>query len=284
MTNARSIIWLAAAVISIVSSPVLSVYHISDGGIHNINYVIGDYVYVDYMSPGLETTVNLNPGGKMNSYMNAYEDSWINIAGGEIVGDMSATGHVHVSVSDGSIGNNLWAVTDEQINVTGGSIGNELRVWGNTTYLNIQGGTIGHLYADNSSQVDIYGGSIQDYLLIETSAQAQLLGGSVDGDFRLHWGGILTIRGWGFAVDGVPVDYGELTSILGDYWYDETARHLTGTLAGGESIGNDFYIGHDAKIILSPVPVPSAVLLGCIGLSFAGWKLQRRKVLQEIKE
>jgi hypothetical protein len=275
MTNAKTTIWLAAVVISVAGSPVLSVMHFADGGVHNINYVIGDYVYVDYMSPGLETTVNLLPGGKMSSYLNAYEDSWINILGGEIVGGIFATQRAHVSMSDGSI-DGLGAALDAQINISGGSIANELHV-SHTNHVNIQGGTIGNLNATNNSHVDIYDGSIQDYLLIDTDAQAHFFGGSVGGDFRLDFGGTLNIYGWGFEVGGTPVGYGELTSILGDYWYDETARHLTGTLASGEPISNDFYIGHDAKIVL--VPAPGAVVLGSIGLSFAGWKLRRRKKL-----
>jgi len=63
--------------------------------------------------------------------------------------------------------------------------------------------------------------------------------------------GILQIKGSDFAVNGQPFGYGELTSILGGRLDDEHSRHLTGTLANGDPLDNDFYIGYDAKIVLT---------------------------------
>lgn len=65
-------------------------------------------------------------------------------------------------------------------------------------------------------------------------------------------------------IDGVPIDYGEITSINGSSYGSEPIRHLTGWI--GEPlnpipINNDFYIGHNAKIILAPIPEPSTLLL-----------------------
>ena len=82
---------------------------------------------------------------------------------------------------------------------------------------------------------------------------------------------ILTVHGSNFAVDRQPSGYGELTSILGGYSYDEPVRHLTGTLANGEPIDNDFYIGYDAKIIL--IPEPATLLL----LGFGAVMVRKRR-------
>jgi hypothetical protein len=128
----------------------------------------------------------------------------------------------------------LIAFEDSRINITGGSIGRDLS-------------------AGHNSQVTLSGGSIGRELLIDISAT-------------------LTIHGWDFAVDGQPFGYGELTSILGGWYYNEPYRHLTGILASGDLLDNDFYIGHDARIVLVPEPA-SAVILGLGSLFFS---LRRR--------
>ena len=97
------------------------------------------------------------------------------------------------------------------------------------------------LLAYGSSQVDIYGGSIDRYLMPMDSS-------------------VITIHGSGFAYDGEPFN-GELISINGGDWFGEPVRHLTGTLASGEPIDNDFYICYDAKIILVPTVVDATLEL-----------------------
>jgi hypothetical protein len=71
----------------------------------------------------------------------------------------------------------------------------------------------------------------------------------------------IKIFGSDFAVDGKPLGYGELTSILSGNPLDEPFRHLTGTLLSRELIDNDFRIGYNARIVLIPEPA-SAVMLG----------------------
>ena len=59
--------------------------------------------------------------------------------------------------------------------------------------------------------------------------------------------GILTIVGSDFTINGTPVPYGEYDT-MGQEWVHGT---LTGTLANGDLLDNEFYIYGDSKIILS---------------------------------
>jgi hypothetical protein len=64
----------------------------------------------------------------------------------------------------------------------------------------------------------------------------------------------ITIDGSNFAIDGTPL--GEITTILGT---GGSFRRLTGTLANGDIINNQFRISDDAKLFL--VPEPATLLL-----------------------
>ena len=76
--------------------------------------------------------------------------------------------------------------------------------------------------------------------------------------------GILEINGSNFAVDGIPLGFGEIKSTLGGYYENEPFRTLTGTLANGDIINNSFRIGDYASIVLVPEPV-TLLLLGLGG-------------------
>ena len=238
MKNARTTIWVIAVVLYVASSPVLGIVYIGDGHAHYIDYAINDRVYVDWLAPGMRTRLILLYSGSITNGLKAYEDSIVNIR-------------------SGSIGDYLYAIGSSQVDISGGSIGGSLGVY-------------------HSSQVSFSGGSIGSSVKVSHNSQLDMSGGSVGNDLIADQSGILTIYGWDFEVNGVPFGYGELTSMLGGDYMDEPSRYLTGTLASGELIGNDFYIGHDAKIAL--VPAPGAVVLGSIGLGFIGW-LRRRRTL-----
>ena len=62
------------------------------------------------------------------------------------------------------------------------------------------------------------------------------------------------IYGSDFAIDGTPVGYGNITSILGGDYTNEPYRTLTGTLQNGDILNNQFRIGDTAQITLVPEP------------------------------
>ncbi len=248
MMRRRMEILAAAVVLFAGASPVMAVIEFKDGLTHDINYQIDDYVLVDDRSPGMGTTINILEGGSIttNHGLAGYEDSIINIVGGAIYG-LHVFDSTRVTVSGGAM-DSLQIFDTSRVTVSGGSIS-------------------ANLSANGSSQVAVSGGSIGGGLYVFDSTRVTVSGGQIGRDIFAGWdtgdNNQLTFFGWRFAVNGVPFGYGELTSIYGGTPYDEPARRLTGILASGEPLDNDFYIGGNASIVL--VPEPATLLLLGIG-------------------
>jgi hypothetical protein len=132
------------------------------------------------------------------------------------------------------------------------------------------GGSVGDMVAAwGMSNVSVTGGSMGT-LNIQNEALMTLSGGIFTQNIDTH--NIITIVGRDFAVDGQPFGYGILDTGGTDY-FDGI---LSGTLSNGDPVNNMFQIRRDGQIILTPVP--SAVVLGSLGLTFSGWLLRRRKM------
>ena len=84
---------------------------------------------------------------------------------------------------------------------------------------------------------------------------------------------ILTIVGSNFAVDGNPVPYGDLVA--------GSSGTLTGTLASGDSLNNEFLHGVNFEIhvnsIIRLVPEPSTALLLASGVAGLAVRGRRRR-------
>ena len=155
------------------------------------------------------------------------------VDGGEIVSWVNVFDYSQFNMSGGSIGFELFTYEYSQATITGGSIANDL-------------------FAFDESHVFVSGGTIADEIDVRDISQ-------------------VTISGSDFGIDGVPVDYGKITTGS----IDEFGR-LTGTLTGilqtGDTLNNVFYIEPDASIFL--VPEPATALMFGIGIF---WFIKKRR-------
>lgn len=236
-------IWTMVGVLYLVSSQAKGTVEFKDGQPHDIDYEITESVWVDYQTPGMETTFNLLDRGTITSGLSGYEDSRINIYGGNIIN--AAT---------------LSLQQNSRVTVSGGFI-NDLHLSGN-------------------SQATVSGGSILGYLSAGGSSRATLSGGRVYGKFWLSTDGVLTIEGLDFAVDGQAFGYGELASLLGGESDAEPIRHLTGTLFSGDAVFNDFLIGQNGRIVLVPEPA-TFLLVGMGGLALIRKRRNHNSVMTD---
>jgi hypothetical protein len=76
----------AAGILFCASSQVMAWIQYNDGLTHNISSTINDDVWVDFQSPGKQTTVNLLNGGIIseNYRLQGFNDSRINMSGGSV--------------------------------------------------------------------------------------------------------------------------------------------------------------------------------------------------------
>ena len=253
-----------------------------DGGTHTVNWTVDDQVVVRNSPLSQPTTLDLVTGGGLKDYLYVYDSSQVDMSGGAIGNNLYAYQNSLVSISGGTIGisvggflvaydssqvdmsggeigSYLYAHQSSQVSISGGTIDGPLAV-SDSSQADISGGSMVCLFASQSSQVSISGGTISGYLSVYDSSQVDMSGGSLN-DLYAHDSSQIIIEGSGFNYP-----YGTLTG----------SGFLTGVLANGDLMSASFYTSDNGRIVLTPVPVPGAALLGAIGLSFAGWRLRRR--------
>jgi hypothetical protein len=245
-----------AAVLVIAASQGFGWTQFKDGGTYNIYYTINDDVWVDYQrTVWPPTTVNLLNGGNIPSpyKLQGYNDGRINIFGGSVSYSLYAYNSSHITMLGGTVDEFLGAYDSSQVTMSGGSVGNQLLA--NNSQVTMSGGSVRYdLFARNSSQVTITGGLVNRDLFADNNSLVNWSGGTVGGRLLIGGVAILVINGSNFAIEGISVGFGEIeiASILGGDCFNEPSRRLTGRLANGDIINNQFQIGNDAKIVLGP--------------------------------
>ncbi len=217
----------------------LGATYYEDGQIHEIFYPVDGPVMIDFMKPGMGTTVNWYSGAHTGTGLRkgiaAYEDSFVNIYGGTVY---------YI----------LYAFQRSQVNVYGGWIGRFLDA-GNSSIVNIYGGTIdGDVFAFNSATINIYGSDIQGVLRVDHDTKVLLAGGTITGSLQVRDRGVLTIDGERFQIDGNPVNYGTYDMV------DFASGRITGILSSGDFLDNNFSISDTASMVLLPEPLCITIL------------------------
>ena len=200
-----------------------------DGQEHTLDYTIDDFVEVRDGGPrGLEvpTTLNVVTNGQVLALLNCWDNSIVNVFDGFLNG-AAGRENSHINVFGGEI-RELLGDNNSQITVSSGTV--NTGIW---TY--------------DQSYAEVSGGLIPSVLVADDDSSIHLSGGVIDYWLKTRGNSEITIYGSGFnySYGSIPVSSG----------------HLTGTLANGDPIDNDFHIYDNASIILIPEPA-TLLLLG----------------------
>lgn len=269
-------ILVAAIIVFVRGQSVGNTYYINDGQAHNIQAPTLSRIYVDWGSPGMYTTVNvlgggdsLNPGilegyndsrlamsGGYVDLLDVYDNSSFTMSGGQIA-SLWGLGNSHISINNGFI-SELYAY-NSQITISGGWINEKSKI--SCAQMTITGGRVDNFIA--TGNVTMSDGFIGDHFEMINHSQMIMTGGRIGPDIQLEDTSKLEFYGSSFSIDGVPVGYGNITSLSGSSYDNEPFRRLTGTLQNGDIFNNQFRIGESAQIVL--VPEPTTFLLLMLG-------------------
>lgn len=243
---------IAVIVVLVQCRSASAVLTLADGGHHIIDYTVNTLLKIDRDAPGMGTTVDLIEGGTIIAWVDAYEDSRFNMSGGRIDGSLDGWDNSRLTITGGEIGARVHARDNSRLDISGGWIESQVQIFDNVE-ATISGGDIsGFVDAWHNSRLTISGGSITDHIA------------AVEG-------GLITLVGTDFAVDGTPVAYGDFVSDFG------IIGSITGTLANDDALDIEFQlvgVGGDITFI----PEPAMVLL--LGLGGLGLLRRRRRHAQ----
>ena len=144
-----------------------------EGGIHQVDRQINEWVVIEDSFQDQLTTVNLLVGGSITDSVDVYEHSRLNVIGGSIAQSVRAYDFSQVTLFDGIIQ--------------------------------------GQLNAGPASQITVLGGAVVDYLSVIPDSHALIAGGTIGG-MKAN-GGQITIVGADFKINGQSVGYGRFTNL-----------------------------------------------------------------------
>jgi hypothetical protein len=153
------------------------------------------------------------------------------------------------------------------VTVVGGEISGPFFGW-DTAVIDISGGKLGAWFQTfDNVEATISGGEISSFVEAWDYSRVTISGGTIGGRIAAIRDGLITLVGRDFAINGVPVAYGDFASAYG------TTGVITGTLANGDVLNNSFALVHPGADIRF-IPEPATLLLVLGGI--VGTRLVRR--------
>lgn len=220
-----------------ISVNALAVTYLNDGESHYINSQTDETIWVDYETPGTETTVNILDGGAINAikgytdsqiYMfggssnniDLYENSHAEITSGIICGDITLLDKASMTMSGGEIFLGISASGESHLSFSGGRT--NLVSTGQNSRVLITGGSFNNTDAHGNSEVTISGGLQTGFVTV--SDNSHVIISNKDNNPGNHF-----MRIWAF-------DYGQITIINGYYDGIVAEGNSTIDISGGENL------------------------------------------------
>jgi len=180
-------------------------------------------------APGAPTTVAIVDGGVAANVL-ADGSSHVDMQGGDVYGlFLAASGSASISMTGGNVHFVLEASEDSQISFLGGYVEAQVRGF-DAAHITIAGGSIGS--------------------------------GGAQAEIRTFNQALIEIIGSDFAIDGIPVAFGDISAASG---------RITGRLASGDLLDDRFErVSGQGTIRLIANPEPGTGLLVALGLLALG--------------
>ena len=241
--------------ICLVNSVRADVVNFEDGGYYSVSdaQYQDDFVFLD------NNTIN-NPGTHLELvddgsiyYVNAYHNSSVVINGGSIEMELRMQDNSTANINGGSIGG-LWAGGTTDIQINNGLISYGIEMMGSSTTI-VNGGTIdSNVQAWENSTIEICGGTISQLLALGN--------------------GTIYLYGTEFMVGNHVLSYGDSLRNYGTINGNEITGTITGKLQDDSILSNTFTIyGLDTNADIIVIPEPASLLL----LGAGGLVLRKRK-------
>jgi len=190
---------------------------------------------------------------------------------GDIYQSVSVPSTLTVEMIGGEVG--TFDINGGTVNVRGGIIdGSSIRVYSGSTF-NMYGGRnngTGEI-GSYGGTVNIFGGEAGVVMNGWGGGTVNISGGDWEDMIYAYDGGDINIYGYNFNFDLTGGVYGD--GLLTGIWQGGTPFSLNYVDAEHLDLTYQHVVLHEV------VPVPSAVILGSLGLTFSGWLLKRKRMI-----